>query len=335
MSDHAEFLETIRNTRTSNRLLCAGFQRDLSALLDGELGEGPAQRSLSHLEQCSSCGEFFQAIRLQALAHRDHAVPGSLARRIRRLRGEDLFEGLTDSEIVRRLANALYELGKAYVLVANDDDYLLQVVDQPVEIEEYTQNEAITAASAAHETGASSFSAEDLQNRLGDFLGEGRRLLNEALSLKPSFAEARLYSGFLHQLCGDSMSASAEYKEVFLRTDRAANRAHAAIQMGMLMDEQELHREALRMYRWVVASGLVDRKPEFSFVLHNIAVQHIALGQLSEACSMLRRIRDHHPGLWEQSLTWLRQAPQLLLRLSEDDSFRKEMESSEPTFFAA
>ena len=35
MYDRTEFLDTIRNARSSSRLLCAGFQRDLSALLDG------------------------------------------------------------------------------------------------------------------------------------------------------------------------------------------------------------------------------------------------------------------------------------------------------------
>ena len=114
MYERTNFLNAIRTVRSSSRILCAAFQRDLSALFDSELPEDAARRTMAHMEACEDCAEFFQAIRLQALAHKDLSVPGSLAQRLRRLRGEDLFEGMTDSEIVRRLATALYQLGKAY-----------------------------------------------------------------------------------------------------------------------------------------------------------------------------------------------------------------------------
>ncbi|MDP7245164.1 MAG: hypothetical protein QF389_01120 [Planctomycetota bacterium] len=335
MYDRTEFLDTIRNARSSSRLLCAGFQRDLSALLDGELGEQHSRRSLAHLETCGHCAEFFQAIRLQALAHRDLAVPGSLAKRIRRLRGQDLFEGLTDSEIVRRLANALYELGKAYVLTANDNSYLLRVAEEPVQLGELEALEAVELAEAAEETGACFISKEILEEKSDDFLLQGRKLLSEALSLKPKFAEARLYSGFVHQLL-DNMDASAqEYREVFLRTDRPTNRAHAAIQLGQLYDHQGENRLALRMYRWVVASGLVERKPEFAFVLYNIAVEHLSLGDVSSATAMLKRIRQSYPEVWKQSIEWLRQSPELLAVLRSDSECRSRIEALEPEFFAA
>ncbi|MDP6849510.1 MAG: hypothetical protein QGH51_04245 [Planctomycetota bacterium] len=335
MYDRTEFLDTIRNARSSSRLLCAGFQRDLSALLDGELGEQHSRRSLAHLETCDHCSEFFQAIRLQALAHRDLAVPGSLAKRIRRLRGQDLFEGLTDSEIVRRLANALYELGKAYVLTANDDGYLLKVAEEPVRIEEFRANEACELAEAAEKTGACCISKEVLEEKSEDFLLQGRKLLSEALSLKPKFAEARLYSGFVHQLMDDVEASAKEYREVFLRTDRPTNRAHAAIQLGQLYDHQGDNHLALRMYRWVVASGLVERKPEFAFVLYNIAVEHLSLGDVDAATAMLQRIRLGYPELWKQSIEWLRQSPELLAVLRNDSESRSCIEALEPEFFAA
>lgn len=335
MYDRSEFLDAIRNARTSGRLLCAGFQRDLSALLDREIKDDAARRTLAHLEKCEHCAEFFQAIRLQALAHRDLAVPGSLARRLRRLRGEDLFEGMTDAEIIRRLASALYQLGKAYVLLANDGDYLLKVAEEPVEIDSFGSTEAAEAARAAEATGAAHIDAATLRRHAPDHLQQGRRLLQEALRLKPKFAEARLYSGFVHQLMSDPEAAAREYREVFLRTDRHVNRAHAAIQLGLLYDRLGEHRLALRMYRWVVASGLLARRPEFAFVLYNIAVEHLSLNDLAAAVSMLRRIRLGHPELWRQSIGWLHQSPELLAFLSQDAEFRLEVEASEPAFFAA
>ncbi len=335
MSDRTGFFDAIRAVQSSNRLLCNGFQRDLSAMLDSELAERSARRALAHIEACGDCREFFEAIRLQALAHRDLAVPGSLATRLRRLRGQDLFDGWTDAEIVRRLARVLYELGKAYVLLATDDEYLLKVADEPVVIDHYAADEAAEAVAAAESSGACCVSREVLESRAKDSLAEGRRLLAEALRLKPRFAEALLYQGFVCQVAGDAEGASEAYHEVFLRTDRVTNRAHAAIQLGMLYDRADDHARALRMYRWVVASGLVHRKSEFSFVLFNIAVEHISLGDLEAAARMLRRIRLAHPSLWESAINWIRRSPDLVEQLAGHPDCRAELESSEPAFFAA
>jgi tetratricopeptide (TPR) repeat protein len=335
VSDRSGFLSAIRNVRSSNRLLCAGFQRDLSALLDQELPEDAARRTLAHMEVCTDCGEFFQAIRLQALAHRDLAVPGSLATRLRRLRGQDLFEGLTDSEIIRRLASALYQLGKAYVLLATDDKYLLSVAEEPVVIDSFRNDEASPVAEAAKETGACTCSKELLESRTDDNLAYGRELLEETLRLKPKFAEALLYKGFVCQVQGEFEAASTAYHQVFLRSERLTNRAHAAIQLGMLYDRAHNYTRALRMYRWVLASGIVHRKPNFAFVLFNIVVEHVSLDDLDAAAEMLQRIRLQHPQVMDSAKQWLRDSPELLSRLKEHDPCRSEFEASEPAFFAA
>ena len=335
MYDRSSFLDAIKNVQTSSRILCAGFQRDLSSLLDSELPEESARKSLVHLESCGTCSAFFQAIRLQALAHRDLAVPGSLARRMRRLRGHDLFEGMTDSEIVRRLATALYELGKAYALAATDGDYLLEIAQEPVALESFQNGEAAQAMHAARESGACRTEVGLPEGGNNDFLAEAGSLLAEALRLKPRFAEARLYRGFVMHASDHPEEAKAEYREVFLRTDRRVNRGHAAVQLGMLYDEAGEHRKALRIYLWVVASGLADRGPEFSFVLHNIAVEHLSLGETEEAAGMFRTIRDQHPELWASSQSWLLESPALLARLQADESCRRLFEEIEPAFFAA
>ncbi|KAA3608690.1 MAG: hypothetical protein DWQ01_11335 [Planctomycetota bacterium] len=335
MFEHSDFLDAIRNVRSSSRLLCSGFQRDLSALLDGELADKHAQRALAHLESCHHCAEFFQAIRLQALAHKDLAVPGSLARRLRRMRGEDLFEGMTDSEILRRLAAAFYQLGKAYVLLATDGEYLLHVAEEPVEIDHFEKTEVAEAAEAARESGVYRVSVEDLKENAHTHLIRGRKLLDEALSLKPRFAEARLYLGFVCQVQGDHQQAAEAYREVFLRTDRLRNRAHAAIQLGLIYAGQNDHRRALRMFRWVVASGLVARCPEFAFVLHNILVEHVNLGNARAAGEMLRRLRADYPELWESVCQWMHRSPDFLSRVQGDADCRREFEAVEPAFFAA
>jgi len=335
MSDRTDFQAILRNARTSGAGLCSGFQRDLSCLLDQEIAEQPARRALAHLESCGTCAEFFQAIRLQALAHKDLSLPGSLARRLQRLRGHDFFEGLSDSEIVRRLAGALYLLGKAHVLLATDDEYLLEIAEEPVEIDRFQSGEMNEAADLARSSGACPVPETVLHGGTADHLEQGLRLLEEALKMKPRFAEARLYLGFVRQLKNEPEAAAEAYREVFLRTDRTVNRAHAAIQLGLLYDRLGESRKALRIFRWVLACGLLRRKPEFAFVLHNIAVAHIALGNLDDALRMFLRMKTEFPETWEHSKKWLLGAPETLARLHHDPAARRFLEESEPVLLAA
>lgn len=334
-SAYAGFHDAIRNVHASPRLICAGFQRELSALLDGQVPERHARRTMAHLEACQDCGEFFHAIRLQALAHRDLAVPGSLSRRLRRLPGKDLFRGLTDSEIVRRLATTLYELGKAYALAGTDGEYLMRIAEEPVEIDSFESGEAAEAAQIAEESGACSSRFAHLVGETEGHLEKARAFLEEALSLKPRFAEARIYLGFVYQAEKNPDRAEAEFLEVFLNTDRLLNRAHAAIQLGMIHDRTKNHLRAIRYYRWVVSSGLLDHQPEFAFVLYNIAVEHLSLDQPRKALPLLGLIRNEYGDLWPMVMEWLHGSPELLEALQSDQACRSHLEQLEPAFFAA
>ncbi len=335
--EHREFQDAVRNVASAPRALCVGFQSALSALLDQELPEQHARRTLAHLESCPACTDFFQAMRLQLQAHRDAVVPGSLARRLRRLQGHDMFEGLADAEILRRLAFALYQMGKAYALLGTDGEYLVRVAEEPVQVDSYERGEAADAALAAEKSGALRGSLADLLagQAAGSHLAKARTLLDETLRLKPRFVEARIYLGFVRQAQGESANAAAEYRRVFLQTDRLANRAHAAIQLGLLYDRAGDFRRARAMYRWVIASGIIHRQPEFSFVLYNLAVEHLSLGETDKALALLSLIRDEYPDLWSAARGWLQGSEHLLQRLREDDRARRALETMEPAFFAA
>jgi hypothetical protein len=113
------------------------------------------------------------------------------------------------------------------------------------------------------------------------------------------------------------------------------NRAHAAIQLGLAYDRAGDHARARRMYRWVVASGVLQQHPEFTFVLYNLAVEHVALGDLGRALTLLRLIRDEHPELWAAAKGWIAGSATLLERLRADARTRCELEQMEPAFFAA
>ncbi|MFQ5749714.1 MAG: tetratricopeptide repeat protein, partial [Planctomycetota bacterium] len=221
------------------------------------------------------------------------------------------------------------------VLLATDDEYLLEIAEEPVEIDRFKTGEMNEAADLARSSGACPVPDTVLGGATADHLEQGRRLLEEALKMKPRFAEARLYLGFVRQLKNEPEAAAEAYREVFLRTDRTVNRAHAAIQLGLLYDRQEESRKALRIFRWVLACGLLSRKPEFAFVLHNIAVAHIALGKLDEAVQMFLRMKTEFPETWEHSKTWLLGAPETLARLHNDPAARRFLKESEPALLAA
>lgn len=315
---------------------CYGFQVELSAMFDHELPEHSARRAVAHMEACPDCESFFGSIRMQAQAHRDISTPDGIANTMRRLQGLDSLNGVTDREVVRRLAVVLYELGKAYTLLASSEEYRIKVVEEPVQIDRFRRDEATEAVAAARsiQADAAERAAKAIEERSGDYLKKASQLLFESIDLKPRFTEARLYLGFIHQLSGDPEAAKRVYNDIFLNGSRD-NRVHAATQLGMLHDEAEEHREALRMYRWVLASGVVERKPQFAFVLYNIAVQHIALANVGAAIWAFHTLEQIHPMTIAEAREWARNSEAVNALIDRDPAVRRRLAAEVPAIFAA
>ena len=116
----------------------AGFQLDLSCMLDGELDESAAARTMLHIEECDACRSFFEDVRTQLRIHRDVGDPSRLLARVAMLTGtlelspERMREEAETADLVHRLATVFYQLGKAYVLAATDPDFRTRVFEAAI-----------------------------------------------------------------------------------------------------------------------------------------------------------------------------------------------------------
>lgn len=331
-----DFRDALRRVQAGNGELCEVFQTALSALFDREIEDDSATQALAHLDGCSDCSEFFQAVRLQALAHREASVPGSLSRRLRRLPGPDLFPQLGDREILRRLAQALYQMGKAHVLLGQQVEFVFHLDEEPVDLDEYVAGEGGESLRVGAAEGVVDPSLASLLERdSADHLDRAVVLLDEALRLDPDHAAARIYVGVVHHSREEFDEAAREYRRVFLGSEDLRNRVHAAIQLAMVYGQQGRDREARRLCRWVIASGMVHRDPTFAFVYHNVLCHHVALGDLGPAVEMMRFIVQRYPEFWKTSVQWMHRSDRHIEILRSRPEIRRQVEQLEPEYFAA
>ncbi|MDP6963741.1 MAG: hypothetical protein QGF46_06195 [Planctomycetota bacterium] len=288
---------------SDSSMSCFDFQVTLSQMLDSELTDSQASTAMMHLNGCAGCSDFFSAIRLQALAHTELSLnnfnpsePSSAAAR-------GFLAEYDDAEIASRLSSALYQLGKAYTLIASSEDsYLLSVSEAPVDIEEFSNHEAAEALADAQLAGTNN--SEEIELPIGKkhALAKAKTLLEQSLALNPDYCEALLYLGQVNVHLNNFDAAIKKFKQVFNDSDRLTMRVHAAIQVAMVLSIRERHREALRYYRWVVASGILQIDASFGIVFHNIAVQHKKLNNHEYAQNALLLYRDYNYEGWEQSM---------------------------------
>lgn len=284
--------------------VCLSFQADLSALADGELDSLAATRAVAHLEVCAGCHDFFDDVREMARAHRDLADPDALLARVSSLTGQELFREAESKGLSTRLATIFYQLGKAYVLLATDDKYRLEIFEPAVKVEsEKTRGRGFVDGVLESGRGAGDVdwdSARHMLNgrltKIEGHLEKGKRLLEEALSVDADHEEARLYRAFVHAHEGRRMRAAEDLRYVFDTAMDETNRGHAAVQLGKLYGQERDDRRALVCFRWVTISGLADVDPRFYFVRYNAAVCYLNMGHVDRSLDMLRELLDRHPG---------------------------------------
>ena len=277
-------------------------------MLDAQVTDSEASGGMLHLEHCSDCTDFFGAIRLQALAHNELDAHQFDVAKCSISAVKDFFGDSDDAQIIRRLARALYQLGKAYTLMAaSEDSYLLSVSEAPVDIEDFVGSEASSALADAQLAGTDNSEKISLPTGKKHALAKGKSLLEQCLVLKPQYSEANLYLGQIHVHLQDFEQAFTQFEKVFKGSERLVMRVHAAMQIAMVFNEQQNHKSALRYYRWIVASGILELDATFGFVFHNIAMQHQQLNDEQHAQRALELYRQYDFEGWQQSLKILGQ----------------------------
>jgi tetratricopeptide (TPR) repeat protein len=289
--------------------VCLGFQADLSALADGELekevgGKVLAARAIAHLEVCAGCHDFFDDVRNMASAHRSFASPDELLDRLSQVSSADFLGRAEASKLTANLATIFYKLGKAYVLLATDEQYRNQIFEPAVQVEvEKTRGrgfvDGVVASGRTAQSDVDWTSARHLLNgrlsRIESHLERGKRLLDEALQIDPGCEEARLYRAFVLNHEGHRVRAAEEYREVFNTGIEPSNRGHAAVQLGKLLAAEQDYRRAVACFRWVVMSSLADVEPRFYFVRYNAAICYLQMGRVERSIASLRELLTYHP----------------------------------------
>ena len=323
---------------------CLPFQRDLSCLVDGELDGGAVKRVLIHLEVCGDCSSFFGEVRNAVRLHRDLCEPGQLLDRFMLPSGERVYSEMAANETFRRLAGIFYELGKAYLLLGSDPKFVTEVFHEPVQVVA-AKNQGRGYVDAIIEKGEQSLVEQDydwiearhlLNGALADVednLTRGRVLIEEALILRPNFAEARLYLGWYHQLRGGLKRAASEYRRVFRTAGHLTNRVHAAIQLGQLHTTAGDYPRAAGCYRWAISAGALRLDRKFFFLIYNLAVAYARMGEWKLAQTCFQRLVGDYPDRMESVRGYLRGAQGFQRLLRRESSFRDVLEDECPDLF--
>jgi tetratricopeptide (TPR) repeat protein len=283
--------------------VCVQFQLDLSCLVDGELDEVAAGRAIAHLEECSICTEFFEDTRNQVRAHRELADPDSLVEHYSALLGASVDAEVETIELVHKLSTIFYQLGKAYVLNASDPGFRLRVFERAVQVGGYQAQgrgfvDGVLESGRGATGGLDWVEARHVLNgkleRIESPLDKGVRLLKEAVAADPTHEEARFYLALADRHAGKTLRAANGFRQLFRTAIEPTNRAHAAVQLGILHADQEDRRRAIACWRWVTMSGQADSDPRFYVVRFNIGINYAHLGDQGRALATFRQLIDRH-----------------------------------------
>ncbi len=283
---------------------CVQFQLDLSSLVDGEIGELAAGRAIAHLEHCAECRTFFDDARQQVQAHREVADPDGLTHRYNELLGANVENEVEAIELVCRLANIFYQLGKAYTLAAIDPDYHTRVFEAAVPLETTRTAgrgfvDGVVESGRGRNAGVDWTGARHLFNgtltRIEGALEKGKRLLQEALKADDGHEEARLYLAFIDVHEGRALKAARAFQDLFETAVHDVNRGHAAIQLARLYSAEEDFKKAIAYSRWLTMSGLADTEPRFFVVRFNLGTYYARLRDRRRSLAAFRELLDRHP----------------------------------------
>ncbi len=303
------------HNRPSPNEPCYPFAADLSALVDGEVDETVARRLVVHLEICDPCRTFFQTMREMARCHRDVATitvnafeqmldEKDAAATFQSEASRKLAHRVMGKAAFRRFAAVLYRLAKAYLLISVDSSYRTEVFRQPVAVDATAVHgrglvRRILARGEGRYAGYDWVEAGRLLERaLGsdaDLRERARVLLDEALRLRPNFAEARLYLGFHYKVAGDLVSAAREFQRVFETARNAENRGHAGAQLVTIHEEQGDFDAALVVIDRLLNRRLPERDTRFYFTYFNLAVIRAHRGEFSLAADALATLGRRFP----------------------------------------
>lgn len=320
--------------------LCPQIEIDLSAMVDGELDPASVRRVLVHSDVCPSCRAFLEGIRTQLRAHREVAAimepeEGDAGARARELR-EQLIQNR------HQLSRILYELGRGYVLMGMLPSFSRLVAREPVPIPDMHMR----GRSLVDEVSRSGVEGDEWVHAKELFEGDelrspsenmarGKRLLNEALMLRPDFHEARIYLGHAYHVSEERDHARREFRAVLESSSDPVTRAFALENLGNVYLEEGRREESIQFFEELIESGAVAHEPRFFTAYFNLALANGLLEQFDRCRHWLQRLYDEFPHKRRIIGQELHSRAQLANVLRDHPTIMNELVSSFPEWFSS
>ncbi|MGQ0552479.1 MAG: tetratricopeptide repeat protein [Planctomycetota bacterium] len=336
---------------------CVAFEQAINLFVDHELPESENAALVRHLDACGGCRDYLDDLRELANLHRDmdsgadaavtdlvdrHALFAAVTRRLVQDKREEL-------------VRLFYELGKAYVLLANETarsgrlHRTVSALTRPVDIRGVTadgrrlvrEGEALAReqGDSGRETGSlfrrsrRHFSSSE---RAGSgALANGRRLLEEALALRPDFDEARLYLGFHHMVGGRFDRARIEFRRVYRDGRLPVHRMMALQFLGNVYDSATDYTRANECYEEVLGSGMLELEPRFMTALLNLAMNCTKIGLAAKSVQYFSDLVSRFPASVTQLRSTLVQKPEFSAALARQSELHETLRRKVPALFAA
>ena len=337
---------------------CIAFERDINLFVDHELPASDSGRLVAHLQECGACRDYVDDLRELAEMHRSTASAESEARVLAEVVDRHaLFASITRTLVGDKrseLARLFYELGKAYVLLANQSregrpQRSVLAVTPPVDIRATSdrgrrvaqEGEGLTAASGDPDRESGSLfrrSRRLFQSASRAGAGElvtGRRLLEQALLIRPEFDEARLYLGFHHMLAGRNDRARVEFRRVYREGQDVVHRMMALQFLGNVHASAGDYGRAIECFEEVVASGVDTREPRLFTSLPNLAVVSAKAGHGSRSIRHFTEFVVRFPARIDQARALLSRKETFAAVLRRESDLHDQLRRHVPALFAA
>jgi tetratricopeptide (TPR) repeat protein len=340
---------------------CVAFERDINLFVDHELPVAENGHLVDHLQACGACRDYVDDLRELSELHRATAsaeVSEAEARGLAEVVDRHaLFASITRTLVGDKrseLARLFYELGKAYVLLANHSregrpQRSVMAVAAPVDIRSASdrgrrvaqEGEDLSAASAEPDSESGSLFRRSRRlfqsaSRAGaGALVTGRRLLEQALVMRPDFDEARLYLGFHHMLAGRNDRARVEFRRVYREGRDLVHRMMALQFLGNVHASAGDYGRAIECFEEVVSSGVDTHEPRLFTSLHNLAVVCAKAGHPTRSVRHFTEFVARFPARIDQARVLLSRKETFAAVLRREADLHEQLRRQVPALFAA
>ncbi len=354
---------------------CIDFEHDLHAFVDRELDEGELPRVVAHIDECSSCRGYLEDLQALGSMNRSGGMEfeASLEAMVDK---HELFADVTRSLIEaceQELVRLFYELGNTYLDVAN------RAIKREHEEAGQRRAKGKTHRSMLYRTPPRSIRSttskvrrverqcEDLESQLGrrvskssslfgrssrmfdgvtgpgaGAMATARHYIEQALTVDPECADARMKLGELQMLSGRYDRARQEFKTVMRQTDDLVIRMKAMHWLGMVYaslghehESRSHYLMAIECYEDIVASGVATHDTRF-FASHlNLAVNCAKVGLQSRSVKHFTELVERYPEKVEHSRKLLRGMEDFRVLLDGKRQLRDDLHAWVPALFAA